>query len=592
MPIGSADPPPSNRPPLARGPLAFLWHYVRTRPAGFLAAAVLALAAAGCAVTVQYAMKLIVDAMAAGDHPAVWWSLGVFLTLIAAENVLWRIGGWRACHVIVDTGVRIRLDLFDHLCGHAAQYFTRNLAGALGGRLTGTAGAFGGIATALMWKIAPPVVDFVGAVVIFATIDGPTAAALVAAAGLAALAVGRFGGRGKPLHMAYAEEANQVGGDLIDTVGNIWAVMAFAARSRELRRLERSFRSEAGAQKRSWLYLEKTRALHDGALCLLAGAMLAWIILLWSRGAVTPGDVVVVSALTFRILHGSRDVAFALVGMAQDLAQIAETLRVIGSDHAITEAPDAMPASPGAGEIVIDRLCFAYPNGHVVFRDFSLRIPPGQRLGVIGPSGAGKSTLIKLLLRFEEAQSGRILIDGQDIRDMTLDSLRDLMAVVPQDVALFHRSIGDNIRYGRPEATDREVAEAGRLAQCADFVMALPDGYETPVGDRGVALSGGQRQRVAIARAILRQPPILILDEATSALDRKSETAVRLALAEVMSGRTVVAIAHDLESLSGFDRLIELDRGGIMRDGSYDDFKPGRSEVVRARGEAVRPALG
>jgi ATP-binding cassette subfamily B protein len=195
-------PPPSRPgPPLTRGPIAFLWHYIRARPGGFLAMALLALAAAGCAVTVQYAMKLIVDAMAAGDHPAVWWSLGAFLVLIAGENVLWRVGGWKACHLIVDTGVRIRLDLFNHLCGHAAEYFTRNLAGALGGRLTGTAGAFGGIATAVVWKIAPPLVDFIGAVLIFATIDGPTAAALVAAAGVAALAVGRFGGQGKPLHM-------------------------------------------------------------------------------------------------------------------------------------------------------------------------------------------------------------------------------------------------------------------------------------------------------------------------------------------------------------------------------------------------------
>ncbi|MGK9171021.1 hypothetical protein KXR53_32295 [Inquilinus limosus] len=307
------------------------------------------LAAAGCAFAVQYAMKLVVDAMVAGDHSVVWWSLGAFLALIAGENVLWRVGGWVACHVIVDTGVRIRLDLLDHLCGHAAQYFTRNLAGTLGGRLTVTAGAFGGIATALMWKIAPPVVDFAGAVVIFATIDGAIAAALVAAAGLAALAVGRFGGRGKPRHMAYAEEANHVGGDLINTIANVWAVMAFSACNRELRRLELRFRSEAGTQKRNWLYLEKTRALDDGALCLLAGAMLAWIILLWSRGAVTPGDVVVVSALTFRIPHGSRDVAFALVGTAQDLAQIAETLRVIGRDHAITEARHVAEASPGRG---------------------------------------------------------------------------------------------------------------------------------------------------------------------------------------------------------------------------------------------------
>jgi ATP-binding cassette, subfamily B, bacterial len=574
--LGAAVPPfaAAGRPPLASGALSFLWHYVKARPAAFLGAAAMILGAAGCAVAVQYAMKLIVDAMAAGDHSAVWWSLGLFLGLIAGENVLWRIGGWMACHVIVDTGARIRLDLFEHLCGHPAQYFAGNLAGALGGRLTGTAGSFGSIATALMWKIAPPVVDFIGAIVIFAIIDSATAAALVAAAGVAAVAVGRFGGRGKPLHMAYAEEANQVGGDLIDTVANVWAVMAFSARGRELRRLEQRFHRETAAQKRSWLYLEKTRALHDGALCVLAGAMLGWVILLWTRGAVTPGDVVVVSALTFRILHGSRDVAFALVGTTQDLAQIGETLRVIGREHAITEAPDAIAASSGAGDIVIDHLRFAYPDGHEVFRDLCLHIPAGQRLGVIGPSGAGKSTLIKLLLRFEEPQSGRISIDGRDIRLMTLDSLRNLIAVVPQELALFHRTIGENIRYGRPDATDEELVKAGELAQCGSFVTSLPDGYGTPVGDRGASLSGGQRQRVAIARAILRHSSILILDEATSALDRRSESAVRLALAEVMRERTVIAIAHDLESLAGFDRLIELDAGGIVRDGFYGDFVP------------------
>jgi ATP-binding cassette subfamily B protein len=202
-----------------------------------------------------------------------------------------------------------------------------------------------------------------------------------------------------------------------------------------------------------------------------------------------------------------------------------------------------------------------------VFRNFNLDIPAGQKIGLVGPSGAGKSTLISLIQRLDDVQAGRILIDSQPVTEVTQDSLRARIAVVPQDIALFHRSVLENIRYGRPEATDKDVYKAARDAYCDDFIRELPQGYDTIVGERGVRLSGGQRQRLGIARAFLKNAPILILDEATSALDTQSEREIQMALAELMRGRTVVAIAHRLSTVASFDRIVVLVDGKIAEDG-------------------------
>jgi ATP-binding cassette subfamily B protein len=211
---------------------------------------------------------------------------------------------------------------------------------------------------------------------------------------------------------------------------------------------------------------------------------------------------------------------------------------------------------------------FAYPGRPAVLRDFDLTIKPGERVGLVGFSGAGKSTVLALLQRFYDVGAGRILIDGEDIRAVTQESLRGVMAVVPQDVSLFHRSVLENIRYARPDAPQVAVLAAAEMAHCRDFIEALPDGFNTMVGDRGVKLSGGQRQRLAIARALLKDAPILLLDEATSALDSESEHVIQAALDELMRGRTVIAIAHRLSTLHRFDRIIVMDRGRIVDDGA------------------------
>ncbi|ANN72153.1 ABC transporter ATP-binding protein [Bordetella bronchialis] len=556
-------------------PLAFLFSYVRARPCSFSALALLIVGAASCAVLVQYGMKLIVDAMSAPDRAQadIWHPLAFFLALIAVESALWRSAGWLGCRTIVASCADMRIDLFDHLTGHSLPFFKRHLTGALGNRISSTATASATIYGTLTWNVTPPCVEFIGATLVLLTIDWKLALALTLFVASVAAVIVLFGVRGRKLHETYGMHASRVGGEIIDTVSNIWTVQAFAARHLERKRLRWQVDQEAGAQRRSWMYLEKARVLHDICLWLMAGTMLLWALHAWRGGTMTTGDVVVVSALAFRILHGSRDLALALVGTAQQFGVIAEMLGVVAQPHGMSDRPDARPYQPLGGEIEFEAVHYAYPDGHVVFRGLDLHIPAGQKVGVVGASGAGKSTLLNLLQRLDDVGAGRILLDGQPVAGLTRDSLRQAIAVVPQDVPLFRRTVIENIRYGRPDASDDEVHEAARLAHCDEFIDRLPDGYQTLLVERGASLSGGQRQRLSMARAFLKNAPILLLDEATSALDSRSEERVQQALGQLMRNRTVIAVAHRLSTLSSFDRIIVLDEGRIVEDGAPDALR-------------------
>lgn len=556
-------------------PLAFLWRYVRARPWHFGGLLGLVVGASICAVAVQYGMKLLVDAMAqSGSNRGaanVWLPLWLFLGLIVMENVFWRLGGWLGCRTVVASCVDIRVDLFQYLTGHPMRYFNEHFAGSLGNRISAVGQAAGAIYGGLAWKVVPPIVDFIGAVVVLLTVDWRMAVALVLFVLLVALLITGFGIRGRGKHQRFAAQAARVGGELVDAVSNVWTIKAFSARDREAERLAQEIGYEARAQRRSWMYLEKARVMHDICLSLMAGGMLVWAIRSWIGGEVTAGDVVLVSALTFRILHGSRDLALALVDTTQQIGAIADTLRIINQPHGLEDPEPALTLEEG--DIDFEHIRFAYPERGPVFEDFSLRIPAGQSVGIVGASGSGKSTLLALLQRLDDVQAGQILIDGQDIRHVSQDSLRGKIAVVPQETALFNRSILENIRYGRPEASDEEVFEAARHAFCDAFIRALPLGYQSLVGERGVMLSGGQRQRLGIARAFLKDAPILILDEATSALDTQSEAEIQDALNQLIQGRTVVAVAHRLSTLANFERIVVLRDGQIVEDGPPHELR-------------------
>ncbi|WP_414653752.1 ABC transporter ATP-binding protein [Geminicoccus sp.] len=566
-----------DRPAYLRGPYRFIGHYMANWRWHFILLGLFVFTAGVSAVGVQYQMKLLVDAMAAGPQIAgntVWWALGAFVLFLMAEGLLWRASGWLACRSTVGVGVDMRLDLFDHLSGQSMRYFMENLAGSLGQRVTATAGNFGALANTIIWRIAPPCIDFLGALVVFFTIDSNMAIVLAVYVSGVTIALIMFGERGRPLHRSFAAHSGATAGELTDVISNMWAVKAFSARARERRRLSGTFNNEARIQRASWMYMEKTRLLYDVLLWAMTAGMLCWALYLWIDGRVTTGDVVIVSTLTFRILYGARDLAMALVDMVQHFSFIDETLQLIGQRPSLTDDPRHRVLRRGGGSIEFRNVSFAYgaPSKDAI-HDLSLSIPPGQKVGIVGPSGAGKSTLISLIQRLHDVQKGDILIDGQSVLTITQDSLRDALAVVPQEISLFHRTIMENIRFGRPDATDDEVYAAAKAAYCDGFVRQLPQGYHTLVGERGAKLSGGQRQRIGIARAFLKNAPIIILDEATSALDTESELAIQRSLVELMQDRTVIAVAHRLSTVAAFDRVIVMHNGRVAEEGQSNELR-------------------
>ena len=566
-----------DRPAYLRGPYRFIAHYIANWRWHFLLLGAFVIAAGASAIGVQYQMKLLVDGMAAGPESGsnlVWWALGAFVVFLMAEGLLWRASGWLACRCTVGAGVDMRLDLFDHLSGQSMRYFMENLAGSLGQRITATAGNFGALANTIIWRIAPPCIDFLGALLVFFTIDSNMAVVLAAYVGMVTIALIAFGERGRPLHRSFAAHSGATAGELTDVISNMWAVKAFSARSRERRRLSGTFSNEARIQRASWMYMEKTRLLYDVLLWAMSAGMLCWALYLWTDGRVSTGDVVIVSTLTFRILYGARDLAMALVDMVQHFSFIDETIRLIGQRPSLTDDPRHRSLRPGGGSIEFRNVNFAYgtPSRDAI-HELSLSIPPGQKVGIVGPSGAGKSTLISLIQRLHDVQRGDILIDGQSVLSVTQDSLRNALAVVPQEISLFHRTVMENIRFGRPDATDAEVHAAARAAHCDSFVRRLPQGYDTLVGERGAKLSGGQRQRIGIARAFLKNAPIIILDEATSALDTESELAIQRSLVELMQDRTVIAVAHRLSTVAAFDRVIVMRDGRIVEEGQASELR-------------------
>ncbi len=550
-------------------PFAFFLGYMARRwraHAGLFAAVT---AAAACQVSTQYGVKFLVDTLALGREAGdrIWLAFAFLMALVAGDSLLWRLAGQFASRVIVNVTGDLRRDLFRYVTGHAPGYFADRLPGTLASRITAAGNAVFTMENMFAWNLVPPCMVIGGAMVYLSTVSLAMAAGILAAAALMVLALFRLAAAGKPLHRRFAEKAAAVDGEMVDVLGNMGLVRAFGGILREQRRLAEVIADELTARRRSLLYLERLRLAHAVVTVLLTLGLLAWAIRLWQGGGASAGDVVLVATLGFTILQTTRDLAVALVDVTQHLARLAEAMATLLQPHEIEDRPDARALVPSSGAVTFDRVSFSYPGRLPAFKDFALSLPGGQRVGLVGESGAGKTTLLALLQRFYDLDGGRILIDGQDIARVTQESLRAAIAVVPQDISLFHRSVLENIRYGRPEASDAEVWQAAHSARAADFIRGLPQGIETLVGERGVKLSGGQRQRIAIARAFLKDAPILLLDEATSALDSESEEAIRAALDALMRGRTVIAIAHRLSTLRNFDRIVVLQAGRIVEDG-------------------------
>jgi ATP-binding cassette, subfamily B, bacterial len=577
----------------AKRPLAFSWRFVRRRgPAHAVILTAVALAVI-CSIFTQYGVKVLVDTLSLPQRSpsAVWHAFALLVALIAADNLLWRLASWVGNSAFANVTGDVRRDLFRHLTGHAPSYFAAWKPGVLTGRVSATSNAMFTVENLLVWNVLPPCMATFWAIALVGTVSWAMAAGLVVVAALVIGAMFLWAAAGKPLHREFASRAAAVDGELTDVVGNMAMVKAFGGILREHHRFDATIGQEVEARQRSLRYLERLRIVHALVTVALTVGLLTWVLFLWQDGHATTGDVILVCTLGLSVLHATRDLAIALVDVTQHTARFAEALETLLVPHQLCDRPGAKTLVQSGNSVTFENVSFAYPDCPRLFDRLDFKIESGERVGLVGPSGGGKSSIFALIQRFYDIEEGRILLAEEDITEVTQQSLREAIAVVPQDISLFHRSLMENIRYARPEASDAQVWEAAAAARC-DFIAELPQGLDTIVGDRGTRLSGGQRQRVALARAFLKDAPLLLLDEPTSALDSETEADIREALERLMRGRTVIAITHRLPTVEQFHRILVMQSGALVQDGAPAELatRPGPYRDLLLAGERRRRA--
>lgn len=462
----------------------------------------------------------------------------------------------------------IRSDFLQYTMGHSHSYFQDNFAGAIARKVSEVAESALRLNDILRFQIFFAIIQFVINMVFMFSVNWIYGTALFCfVAGVTLPLLVRLG-RIRARSLRFSEERAHVTGVVVDMLTNIPAVKFFSGLSHEAvvhAGASAEERKRASKLARAMIQIENLRRL---CLVVLGGGMATLAVYGWEQGWITVGEASTITGLALTLAGTTWMLGGGIVQLVDEAGYITDALRITARPHSIADRAGAAQLIPQSASIDFDQVDFGFA-GHGVFRDLNLNIASGEKIALVGPSGAGKSTLVALLMRLYDIDGGAIKIDGQDIAGVTQDSLRNAIAVIPQDTALFHRSLMENIRYGRRGASDEDVIAAAKKAYAHEFIESLPEGYNTLVGERGIRLSGGQRQRIAIARALLKNAPILILDEATSALDSESERLIQNALDELMIGKTVIAIAHRLSTISRMDRIIVLERGEIVEQGAH-----------------------
>ncbi len=461
--------------------------------------------------------------------------------------------------------------------GQAVTFFDNDFAGRIAQKQMQTARAVTDVATEVINVVAFALASVLGSALFLLAIDGWVAVMLVIWMVCYVGLIRWFLPRVRGTSAARASARAMVTGQVVDTITNIKTVKLFAHAEHEDRA---ALSAMAGFRERA-LDFGYVSAAFRFCLMALSGVLpvllIGGAILLWSRGGATAGDIAASGAISIRIAQMSGWVSMALMGIYGSIGEVEDGMKTLTPPHALKDAPGAAELVRVAGELRFDHVGFAYGRGAGGVQQIDLTIRPGERVGIVGASGAGKSTLVALLLRLYDVEEGAILIDGQDIRSVTQESLRRQIGMVTQETAMFNRSARDNILYGNPGAGEQALIAAAKAAEAHEFILGLRDhmgrtGYDAHLGERGVKLSGGQRQRIALARAFLKNAPILVLDEATSALDSEVEASIQTALVQVMQGKTVLAIAHRLSTIAQMDRIVVLEDGRIVEEGSHADL--------------------
>ncbi|MEX0305346.1 MAG: ABC transporter ATP-binding protein [Leisingera sp.] len=570
--------PETDTPPTRLWP--FLRDYSKPFKTVFVLTALMSVIVAAIEVGLIYYMGRVVDIMS-GTPEQVWEHYGTELILVALFILLLRPLIQFLDVVLLNNailpnyGTLIRWRAHKHVLRQSVGWFENDFAGRIANRIMQTPPAAGEVIFQVFDAITFSLAYLAGAAVLLWVADVRLMLPLAIWFGLYALLVMWTVKRVGPASQASSDARSTVTGRVVDSYSNIHSVKMFAHHDHEL-----TYARDAIENTRKTFQVEmRIFTVMDAALVTLNGLLIVgvvgWAVMLWMQGTASVGLVAAATALTLRLNAMTGWIMWALTSFFRQLGVVAEGMETIAQPIDLVDAANADSLRLAQGEIELRNLSHHYGREVGGLDKISMTIQPGEKIGLIGRSGAGKSTLVKLLLRFYDAESGQILIDGQDIRAVTQDSLRSWIGMVQQDSALMHRSVRDNLLYGRPDATEEQMIVAAKQAQAHDFILDLEDpqgrkGYDAHVGERGVKLSGGQRQRVTLARVILKDAPILVLDEATSALDSEVEAAIQETLYGMMQGKTVIAIAHRLSTIAQMDRILVMDQGRIVEEGSHE----------------------
>jgi ATP-binding cassette subfamily B multidrug efflux pump len=578
------DPFPDGEPaPAPRELLRFFRHSIRGMEGPLLAMTLLSTLMAVMEVSLFGFTGQLVDWLAVGSPQGFlareWPTLLLFSGVVLVGIPLTVLFRSTLVHqtLMGNFAMRVRWQAHRYLLGQSLAFFQDQLAGGVATKLMQTALAVRESVMKLMDIIVYVSVYFLSMVALIAAADLWLMLPLVGWFVLYVLLLRSLLPRLRTVSERQAGARSVMTGRVTDTYSHISTVKLFSQGEREsqyAREGMQGFLDTVYPQMRL-VTLLSVSVWTLGALLIFSVAAVS--IGLWMQGAVSPGAIAVAVALCLRLNGMSQWIMWEVSGLSENIGTVRDGINTLSREVQVLDRPDAKPLRVTCGEIEMQGVGFAYDNQAAVFDGLDLRIHAGEKVGLVGRSGAGKSTLVNLLLRFYDVQHGAIRIDGQPLTDITQESLRANIGMVTQDTSLMHRSIRDNIAYGRPEASDAQIVAAARRAQAWDFIESVQDpdgrvGLDAHVGDRGVRLSGGQRQRIAIARVLLKNAPILVLDEATSALDSEVEAAIQGTLGELMEGKTVIAIAHRLSTIAAMDRLLVMDQGRIVEQGSHEDL--------------------
>ncbi|HMN74965.1 MAG TPA: ABC transporter ATP-binding protein [Burkholderiaceae bacterium] len=567
------------------GLAAFFWHFVRQAKGLFVAMFATGLVVALIDTLIPVFIGRLVSLMEAADRAAALREAAPALIGMAAIVLVCRPLALLADSLVRNSAVvpgvtsLIRWQSHWHVVRQSWPFFQNDFAGRIANRVMQTGNAVRECVVSsirAVWYIA---VYGVSALILMAHADWRLAMPTVLWFAGYAFFLHYFVPRMRDLAKTSSELRSQVMGRVVDSYTNILTVKLFSRARDEDAYVREVIDEHTDAIRAHMRLITRFMATLSAMNALLLVGTAAIGMWLWGRGEVGAGVVATALPLAWTIANVAGWVSWEVTGIFENIGVVQEGMQTIAVPHQLVDAPDARVLEVSRGEIAIEHLSFTYGRSDklAVLHDLNLVIRPGERVGLIGRSGAGKSTLVNLLLRFHELERGAIRIDGQDIRGVTQESLRGAIGMVTQDTSLLHRSIAANIGYGRPAAAHEQIVAAAKKAQAHDFILGLEDwtgrkGYDAHVGERGVKLSGGQRQRIAIARVVLKDAPILVLDEATSALDSEVELAIQEQLLGLMEGKTVIAIAHRLSTIARMDRLIVLDAGRIVEQGTHADL--------------------